>query len=343
MVPKAMGSRATFEMGKLGGLSGRKLHQGDLVTLGDQQPAKLMDSKPLSCFHLPIPQRPNVKWEIGVIPGPHGSPEFFAEDGLVSLFKDEWHVHHNSNRCGIRLTGPKPQWTRQTGGAAGLHPSNIHDSPYSIRSVSFTGDEAVVPTCDGPGLGGSVVFCVVASAEMWKLGQVRPGDCIRFVPMSIDTALRLDAEVDKAICDLTDIPTLITSSSAQEATEDLLASTIPCNGVVMIAKQAGDHAMLLEFGDTDDFSLRQSFYIHAFCENHKQAPVPGIVELTPGVRTLHVRYAAGLTRPVIIERISRHVETCAFQTKVPSRIIHLPLAFDDSASRAAIARYEATI
>jgi hypothetical protein len=48
-----------------------------------------MNSKLLSCFHLPIPQQPNAKCEIGVIPGPHGSPKIFAEDGLASLFEDE--------------------------------------------------------------------------------------------------------------------------------------------------------------------------------------------------------------------------------------------------------------
>jgi hypothetical protein len=94
---------------------------------------------------------------------------------------------------------------------------------------------------------------------MWKLGQVRPGDCIRFVSISIDTALRLEAEVDKAICDLTDIPTLITSFLTPEATEDLAASTIPCNGAVMVAKQAGDHAMLLNLVTLMAFRFGRAF------------------------------------------------------------------------------------
>ncbi|MCS5946682.1 hypothetical protein LNP25_24365 [Klebsiella variicola subsp. variicola] len=41
-------------------------------------------------------------------------------------------MHFNSSRTGVRLIGPKPVWTRDSGGEAGLHPSNIHDNPYAV-------------------------------------------------------------------------------------------------------------------------------------------------------------------------------------------------------------------
>jgi urea carboxylase len=41
-------------------------------------------------------------------------------------------VHFNSSRTGVRLIGPKPVWARDSGGEAGLHPSNIHDNPYAV-------------------------------------------------------------------------------------------------------------------------------------------------------------------------------------------------------------------
>ena len=41
---------------------------------------------------------------------------------------------------GVRLVGPKPQWARQDGGEAGLHPSNVHDCEYAIGAINFTGD-----------------------------------------------------------------------------------------------------------------------------------------------------------------------------------------------------------
>ncbi|KAI9150192.1 Urea amidolyase [Paramyrothecium foliicola] len=342
-VPKAMGSRATFEMGKLGGLSGNKLRQGDLIPLGVAHPGSVKSDSRLAP-NIAVPRQAKAQWTIGVIPGPHGAPGYFTADGLATLFSEEWRVHHNSNRCGIRLTGPKPQWTRETGGAAGLHPSNIHDSPYSIGSVSFTGDEAVVLTCDGPSLGGFVVFCVVASAEMWKLGQARPGDSIRFMPMSVQAALALESQVTEAIDNLSSLPVLENyASQPSTALESSKATHISSGGRAIVAQQAGDRAILLEFGDDDDFSLRQSFHIQAFCEYHRKNPITGVESLTPGVRTLHVLYTGGLTPEEVLARLVQLAECCVFTNRLPSRSIHLPLAFDDSVSRAAIDRYAATI
>src|SRR6185437_6984195 len=81
------------------------------------------------------------------------------------------------------LIGPKPRWARPDGGEAGLHPSNIHDTPYAVGALDFTGDTPIILGPDGPSLGGFVCPAVVASGELWKLGQLRPGNTIRFVPV----------------------------------------------------------------------------------------------------------------------------------------------------------------
>jgi urea carboxylase len=79
-----------------------------------------------------------------VIYGPHGAPEFFAPEYIATFFATEWEVHFNSSRTGVRLIGPKPLWARDSGGEAGLHPSNIHDNPYAVGAVDFTGDMPVI-------------------------------------------------------------------------------------------------------------------------------------------------------------------------------------------------------
>lgn len=113
-------------------------------------------------------------------------------------------VHYNSNRLGVRLVGPKPIWTRTDGGEAGLHPSNIHDCEYAIGTVNFTGDMPVILTQDGPSLGGFVCLVTIAKAELWKVGQVKPGDTIRFIPISFDEAVELEkrqlAIIETLIC-----------------------------------------------------------------------------------------------------------------------------------------------
>jgi urea carboxylase len=88
-----------------------------------------------------------------------------------------------------RLDGPKPQWARQDGGEAGLHPSNIHDNAYAIGSLDFTGDMPVILGPDGPSLGGFVCPAVVISRDLWILGQLKAGDRIRFVPVGLEQAL----------------------------------------------------------------------------------------------------------------------------------------------------------
>ena len=99
---------------------------------------------------------------------------------MRTFFDAEWEVHYNSSRTGVRLIGPKPTWARSDGGEAGLHPSNIHDNAYAIGSVDFTGDMPVILGPDGPSLGGFVCPVTVVRDELWKIGQLRPGDRVRF-------------------------------------------------------------------------------------------------------------------------------------------------------------------
>ncbi|CAI6091073.1 unnamed protein product [Clonostachys chloroleuca] len=343
-VVAVMGSRSTFEIGKLGGFHGRKLRAHDIIPIFPSNTSDVDTSNQIT-RPFPIPHQPNAEWLLRVIPGPHGAPDYFTEDSVKRLFSEGWKVHHNSNRLGVRLKGPYPEWARSSGGEAGLHSSNIHDSPYSVGSVSFTGDEAVILTCDGPSLGGFVVFCVIASADMWKIGQSRPGDTIRFKPVTPEVAMGLDKELDRAIeelrglDDINTIPDTVLSQSL--STEPIIVVSDKSQNIQ--ARQAGDRAILLDFGDFMGFDMRQSFEIFAFCDQHSKIPIPGVEELTPGVFTLHVQYSQGIFPSTIIDRITQHVKSYSVPTQVPSRIFRMPLAFDDGVCRAAIKRYGNTI
>ncbi|KZZ92847.1 Urea carboxylase [Moelleriella libera RCEF 2490] len=344
--PLVMGSQATFEIGKLGDFKGRKLQCRDVVPLASPLRSVVIGSgtSPHSAWSAPIPRQPDAHWTIQVIPGPHGAPDYFTPAGLEKLFSSEWTVHHNSNRLGVRLGGPHPEWSRQSGGEAGLHPSNIHDSPYSIGSVSFTGDEAVILGCDGPSLGGFVVFCVVASVDLWKIGQVRPGDKLRFAVIDCETALKLDEALLRSIESL-EQPAITTTlaDAGQLAAKSAAANRINFNEAGMTARQAGDCGIVLELGDDQTFELRQSFKIFAFCEHHRKVPIPGVQELTPGVCTLHVTYEKGIPPQRMLRSITEHWNSCSLLTAVPSRTIKLPFAFDDQVCRKAVERYAATI
>ena len=125
--------------------------------------------------------------------GPHGAPDFFTEEDIEMFFSTDWKVHYNSDRTGVRLIGPKPVWARKDGGEAGLHPSNIHDNAYAIGTVDFTGDMPVILGPDGPSLGGFVCPATLVDDELWKMGQLKPGDLVRFRRVSNESpVLRRD-------------------------------------------------------------------------------------------------------------------------------------------------------
>jgi urea carboxylase len=48
---------------------------------------------------------------------------FFTKQDIDTFFANEFEIHYNSSRTGIRLIGPKPEWAREDGGEAGyIHP-----------------------------------------------------------------------------------------------------------------------------------------------------------------------------------------------------------------------------
>ncbi|KAL2835264.1 urea carboxylase [Aspergillus cavernicola] len=340
--PLVMGSRSTFVTGHIGGHNGRNLRVGDLLPLipVTSNEVNMAGRAP----KLPLPTSAAREWTVGVLPGPHGSPTHFTEVGLQRLFTGEWTVHYNSNRIGVRLSGPRAEWARQTGGDAGLHPSNIHDSPYPVGGISFTGDEAVVLTADGPSLGGFVVFATVAEAEMWKFGQMLPGDRLYLRPISLEAAQALSRKLTQSIEFLTPFTNNRSENDAPRV-DSSIVKEIQEAGRRIVCRQAGDTALLLDFGNEDNFTLRQTFHILSFIEQHRAAPIPDVQELTPGVRSIHVQLKPHFSLSQVLDSLVAHEIALGTQlrSRLPSRIVHMPLVFDDEKSRKAIARYASTI
>ncbi|TCO53784.1 5-oxoprolinase/urea amidolyase family protein [Actinocrispum wychmicini] len=297
-IPKYLGSAATFTLGKFGGHGGRALRTGDVLRPGkDIGPWETPSEVPSFGNH----------WDIATVEGPHAAPEFFTEDDIDVFYDTDWQVHFNSARTGVRLVGPRPGWARPDGGEAGLHPSNIHDTPYSVGAVDYTGDLPILLGPDGPSLGGFVCPATVVTGERWKLGQLRPGDTVRFVsrsPRDGGVLSRLDA---------TDTRPSVTY------------------------RRSGDDNLLVEYGPMQlDLALRMR--VHALASALADR---GITGLTPGIRSLQVR-----ADPDDVLDLVRSVEADLPATRdlaVPSRTVHLPLSWDDPATREAIARYMAGV
>lgn len=357
-VPVYLGSRSTFALGQFGGHAGRTLRATDILPISN--PAIAACTTPAPEFPPAVApaalippyfaaEEVGSEWEIGVLYGPHGAPDFFTGDAIDMFFNTAWEVHYNSNRLGIRLNGPKPTWTRTDGGEAGLHPSNIHDTEYAVGSINFTGDMPVILTKDGPSLGGFVCPVTIVKAELWKVGQVKPGDKIRFKRMSFDHALDLERAQDIAIKNLQPLPPFAATpvvTPAHGLSECILASLPPEGARPLVSyRQAGDKYILLEYGDNIlELSLRLRVY--ALMEALKADPIAGVIELSPGVRSLQINYDSRVIHQQdLVGRLLR-IEAVlgdARDIKVASRIVHMPMAFEDSATLDAVARYRQSV
>lgn len=332
--PQYLGSRSTFILGKFGGQSGRTLHAGDVLHIGDS------DIVPREACKLPeqlIPRYGN-EWEIGVLYGPHGAPDFFTPEDIDTFFFTAWKVHYNSDRTGVRLIGPKPQWARRDGGEAGLHPSNIHDNAYAIGTIDFTGDMPVILGPDGPSLGGFVCPATIVDAELWKMGQLKAGDLVRFRALSLEQALEL-SQAQEVIFETLDgvMPSLPVAAPRVNP----VLRRFESNGApAVVCRADGDRYLLVEYGaNVLDLNLR--IRVHALEQQLRELELPGIVDITPGVRSLHVHYDSRLGREGLLDAL----DVC--ERRIPdlddiavnSRVVHLPLSWDDPATQLAIRKY----
>jgi urea carboxylase len=355
-VPEYLGSRSTFTLGQFGGHGGRTLRKGDVLHITstdseDSTPAILVDNKAKNHLSLSselIPQYTS-EWEVAVLYGPHGAPDFFTESDITTLFSHRWTIHHNSARTGIRLIGPKPQWARANGGEAGLHPSNIHDNAYAIGTIDFTGDMPIILAHDGPSLGGFVCPATIVQAELWKIGQMKPGDTVRFYPIDIETAIALERIQEEEISTLSRLersPALLldpTANLLDVTSISPILQQIPetPQQVAVTYRQAGDKYLLIEYGPLVlDLNLR--FRVHALMLWLQERALPGVVDLTPGIRSLQIHYDSRqlpcLELLDILATAERELPDIS-EIEVPTRIVHLPLSWDDASTQLAIAKY----
>jgi urea carboxylase len=351
-VPDYLGSKSTFALGQFGGHAGRTLRTGDMLAISQPDIDACTTPAPT---HAPAAAPAGLipayvtEWDIGVLYGPHGAPDFFTEESMAEFFSASWEVHYNSNRLGVRLTGPKPSWARSDGGEAGLHPSNVHDCEYAIGSINFTGDMPVILTRDGPSLGGFVCAATIAKGELWKVGQVKPGDKIRFRRISFEQALALELAQDIAIAGLQPLPALPALPLEKPAgtVSECVIAALPALGArpEVAYRQAGDKYILLEYGPTV-LDLRLRFRVHALMESLKEDPVNGILELSPGVRSLQIHYDSRvISQSALVKTLLAREEVLpdVESMKIRSRVVHMPMAFEDSATLGAVDRYRETV
>lgn len=197
-----LGSRATFHMASIGGMGNGALVAGDQIPVSDV-------ANDLQTWFAPDAVRPAISLPqpeeredhaIPVMAGPNDN--WLDASGFDVFLTSEWTVLPQSNRTGIRLKGPEltfSETSRNKPPEHGTHPSNILDHGYPLGGVSIAGQTPIIFINDSPSAGGFMVPFTVPSTAIWRLGQLRPGEKVRFRLISREEADQLRKTID-ALC-----------------------------------------------------------------------------------------------------------------------------------------------
>jgi KipI family sensor histidine kinase inhibitor len=162
-VPVVMGSRSTDLVAGIGGLAGRALRSGDVIPVGE---AKGLVST------LALPPLPRDRKVLRITPGPQR--HMFDDATWRRLTEREFTVTNDANRVGIRMQGPS------------LHPrdrSDIVSEGVVTGSIQVPGSGQPIVLLPGRAtIGGYPKIATVIESDLDLLGQLRPGDAIRFRP-----------------------------------------------------------------------------------------------------------------------------------------------------------------
>jgi biotin-dependent carboxylase-like uncharacterized protein len=187
IVPRIMGSSSTYLSGKFGGVEGRKLKRGDILY-------SLDISSSLNRLGLQFPINwisfPEKEVSLRVIPGPQD--HHFTEGGFKTFCSSPYHVTSQCDRMGVRLEGPKIE--------------RRPDVEESIISEGLIGGAIQVPGDGKPIIiltelvtGGYTKIATIISTDLPRVAQLKPGDQVRFIPISIEEAYHLLREQEERL------------------------------------------------------------------------------------------------------------------------------------------------
>jgi antagonist of KipI len=175
-VPRVMGSRSTNFSSGFGGFQGRALKKNDILTSENHSQCVKTDTRIFSAAWIPV--YPD-NWSLRVIWGPQD--DHFPADSRACFLDATYIMSADSDRTGIRLQGPvirqKPD----------IQASIISEGVIS-GSVQIPGDGMPIIILGETVTGGYRKIATVISADLPLLGQIKPGDSMRFTAVSLDEA-----------------------------------------------------------------------------------------------------------------------------------------------------------
>ena len=186
-VRKIMGSSSTYLSGKFGGLEGRALRKGDILHKPDIP-------SPLGKLGFRFPKDWIPLWEkdvlLRVVPGPQ--QHHFTEKGFQTFCSSSYQVTPQCDRLGVRLEGPQIE-----------RRSDVEESIISEGLISgaiqVPGDGKPIIILTELVTGGYTKIATIISMDLPKVAQLKPGDRLRFRPVTIEEAHSLLGEQENRL------------------------------------------------------------------------------------------------------------------------------------------------
>ncbi len=186
-VTAVMGSRSTNLPSGFGGLHGRPLKKSDILTSENHPEHLLTDVRIFNADLIPVYPE---SWSLRVIWGPQD--DHFPDESRNRFLSASYKMSSDSDRTGIRLQGPairqKPDIEASIiseGVVAGGPRMTIFRTRIIILGETVTGGYRKIAT--------------IIAADLPLLGQIKPGDEVRFKAVSLDKAHQVLAGVEENI------------------------------------------------------------------------------------------------------------------------------------------------
>ncbi|MCY1514568.1 KipI antagonist [compost metagenome] len=198
-LPPVMGSESTYLRSGFGGFQGRALAKGDQLPLraplaGGRDLDALQDALWQVRVYLPAALGAKRRDAIRFLPGMHWQE--FSDASRQAFAGSEFRISPQSDRMGYRLLGPALSMSQ---------PRQMLSEAACFGTVQVpSGGEAIILMADRQTTGGYPKIAQIATVDLPILAQCAPGHTLRFQPVALEEAQRLDSERERAFAQLQD-------------------------------------------------------------------------------------------------------------------------------------------
>lgn len=195
-VPEVMDSKSTYLRAGIGGFNGRALKNGDILSIGEMssQAKKQLDAAPsfseldwsVSSEFFPIQQEER---HIRVIKGRQFDD--FSEESKVNFFTERFEITPQSDRMGYRMKGPVLKLEKE---------AEMISEAVSFGTIQVPSEgNPIVLLADRQTTGGYPKIAQIASVDLPFISQLKPGESVQFIEISLDEAQQLFLDREKKI------------------------------------------------------------------------------------------------------------------------------------------------